>query len=148
MSSTGDDGQEHGVSEHESRPADNSSAVDGCSGTDAAMTAEQTASPPPDGPAVERRWLPSRQPARALTVVLGYLLIVGTAFTVLTALYETLGMLVAFFLAAALTVPLAVLAPRPRPAGDEDGDPRPVLLRTSDRVPLQAHSDGRTTPPD
>lgn len=76
-----------------------------------------------------RRRLPVRQPARALVVVLVYLLVSGTGFALLTARYGLLGVVFGVFLAGPLVVPLALLAPRPRPVRDEDGDPRPVLRR-------------------
>lgn len=74
------------------------------------------------------RRLPNRQPARALLVVLGYLLATSTGYVVLTGAYGNFGLVLSAFLAAALTLPLAVLAPRAvtQPA---DSDPRPVLLR-------------------
>lgn len=78
---------------------------------------------------VGRRRLPTRQPVRALVVVLAYLLVAASGFLVLTGLYGMLGLVLAGFLAAALTVPVAVLAPSPRQRGDGD-DPRPVLLRS------------------
>lgn len=78
-------------------------------------------------PQLRRRRLPARQPARALLVVLLYLLAAGAGYAVLTGLYGSLGLVLAVFLAAALTIPLAVLAPRPVARPDDD-DRRPVLL--------------------
>ena len=74
--------------------------------------------------------LPTRQPARAAVVVLAYLLAVSAVTWLLQALYGTLGLICAGLFAAALTVAVAVLAPRPRPVErEEHPDPRPVLLR-------------------
>ena len=75
------------------------------------------------------RRLPAGQPARAAVVVLAYLLAVTGVVSALGALYGTLGLICAGFFAAALTVPVAVLAPRPPAAEPDERDERPVLLR-------------------
>ena len=86
--------------------------------------------------APSRSRLPTRQPARAVVVVVAYLLAVAVVAWSLQALYGVLGLICAGFFAAASTVAVAVLAPRPRSAEQEDHpDPRPVLLRN---VPKRA----------
>lgn len=75
------------------------------------------------------RRLPERQPVRALVVVLAYLLVVVAVTVALEALYGVFGLICAGLFAAAMTVPVAVLAPRPRAAEQDDPDQRPVLLR-------------------
>lgn len=128
MNSTAEDGNEQGLSQHE---GDRLSTAEPPLDRNAAGTAGQTASGSHDTPSGGRRRLPARQPARALMVVLVYLLVVGTGFAGLTARYGRLGLVFAVFLAGPLLVPLAILAPRPRQAGDDDeADPRPVLLRS------------------
>lgn len=93
-----------------------------------AESADEHGAPP-------RSRLPARQPARAAVVVLAYLLAVSAVTWPLQALYGTLGLICAGFFAAASTVAVAVLAPRPRAAEQEAPDPRPVLLRN---VPTRA----------
>lgn len=88
---------------------------------------------PQDGPragrASERRSLrlPQHQPVRALVVLLTYSGTVALAGLVLHAAYGLLGLVFTVFLAGALLVPVAVLAPRTRPPlPDLDG---PLLRR-------------------
>ena len=80
--------------------------------------------------------LPARQPLRAGVVVLAYLLAAGAVIGALSALYGTLGLILAGLIAAVLTVPVAVLAPVPRAAETEDPDERPILQRHMPKPPL------------
>lgn len=77
--------------------------------------------------AARRGRLPERQPRRALIVTTSYALTVGGAFFVLPAALGTIGVLFAGMLACALLLPVAIVAPSPRP--EPAANPMPVLLR-------------------
>ena len=78
-----------------------------------------------------RRYLASRQPIRALTVICIYLLLLAAAAGPLSLFFGgRLGTLLMAGLALLLTVPVAVAAPRPRSQGSTDQD-QPVLRRST-----------------
>lgn len=98
--------------------------------SDAKDDADHARQPVEPGDVSRLRRLPSGQPARAAVVVVAYLLAVSAVTAALEALYGTLGLICAGLFAAAMTVPVAVLAPRPPTTEqDDDYDERPVLLR-------------------
>ena len=80
------------------------------------------------------RRLPTRQPLRAGVLCLVYVLVVATAFAVLSGMHRP-GMALFFTVgvAALLSVPLAVLMPVPRGQAKHSDDARPVLQRGSSK---------------
>jgi hypothetical protein len=76
------------------------------------------------------RTLPKRQPTRALTVLLGYLAAVAMAVGPLVLVFGgALGGLLIFAWACLLTVPVALLAPRPTHTPESPEEGFPVLKR-------------------
>jgi hypothetical protein len=76
------------------------------------------------------RALPERQPARALTAMLVYLVVVGAAVAPLLLIFGgALGGLLIVAWASLLTVPVALVAPRSAAPAGPPRDEGPVLTR-------------------
>lgn len=79
------------------------------------------------------RRLPADQPWRAVVVLLGYLVTVVVAVIALRAALGLLGVVFSLFFAVAGTLPVALLAPRRKPAAqpatEGEADAIPVLRR-------------------
>lgn len=80
------------------------------------------------------RALPKRQPKRALAVLLGYIAVISLSVGPMLLIFGgAVGGLLIFALACLLTVPVALLAPRPTQASELLFDKIPVLKRPSSR---------------
>ena len=73
--------------------------------------------------------LPSRQPARALVVVLSYVVVVTVAGVGLGAAFGNIGLIYAGFVAAIGLLVVALCAPMPRMAPEPSVTAEPVLRR-------------------